>query len=309
MSALVSILIPARGDLEYFQYTIESIEKLEFCDFELILVDDGISVDKKIWIAKYFESRTRFHMIKNNGAGIVDALNTGISHCTSPFIARLDADDCIRPDRLTRQVNFLKANPSVGVVGSQVTYINENGAILGQSQYPSGFIFNSPKTFKACPIAHPSVMIRREVLEKAGGYLSLFKQGNYDLAEDFFLWLRISRFSTIFNLEESLTYYRQHDTQVSVSKKSLTLIASLLVYIKSLDSLNIIETPIHFRNSRIHSAKQIHFLCFRRFHLFTLLLLHVRLLEVRTSSPLLIFLIGRLGKFLWKVTGFDRVQN
>jgi glycosyltransferase involved in cell wall biosynthesis len=309
MSALVSILIPARGDLEYFQYALKSIDDSKFYDFEVIVVDDGISAEKRIWIAEYFRSKTGYRLVQNSGSGIVDALNTGISHSSSTYIARLDADDCVSPDRLAMQVNFLNANPDVGVVGSQVTYINENGKTVGQSKYPSGYIFKSHKSFKNCPIAHPSVMIRRDILEEVGGYLSLLKHGGYDLAEDFFLWLRISKTSSIFNLQESLTYYRQHDTQVSSRKKEVTLIAALIVYIKSLDHRNTIKTPILLDNFRIQDITQIQSWCLREFHFITLILLYLRLLEIKSSSKGLILLSNKLARLFSVAMGFNRVQN
>jgi glycosyltransferase involved in cell wall biosynthesis len=309
MSTLVSIIIPAKGDLKFFPQTLQSIEDSIYCNFEVVLIDDGISPEKINWITEYFKAKQGYKIVHNSGVGIVDALNTGITNSTGTYIARLDTDDCIRPDRLGTQVDFLQMNPQIGVVGSQITYINHVGEPIGVSQYPSGYVFNSPRSFKSCLIAHPAVMIRREVLEEVGGYSSLLKYKGYDFAEDFFLWLRISRVSQLFNLQEPLTLYRQHDNQISNFKIETTLLAAILVYIKSIDPKNNISTPIQLEQLTDRDKKLLYALCLKNSNVLLLLLLNLKLLETKDLNKSLSQFIKLFSRLLSRVMGFNSLRN
>lgn len=309
MSDLVSVVIPAKGDLSFFPQTLQSIESSIYLDFEVVVIDDGISPIMKIWITEYFKDNPKYKMIENFGAGIVDALNTGISNSSGIFIARLDTDDCMRPDRLETQVNFLQMNPQIGVVGSQVTYINAVGEQIGESKYLTGNIFKSPQSFKFCSIAHPSVMIRRSTLEEVGGYSSLLKYKGYDFAEDFYLWLRISKISLLFNLQEPLTLYRKHENQISNFKTPVTLLASLLVFVKSIDSDNAVATPIHLEPLNDEVKNSMYVACLKKSSVLLVLLLKLRLLENKDSGKLLSHLIAILAKVLSRMLGFSRAQR
>ncbi len=306
MSDLVSVVIPAKGDLSFFPQALQSVENSTYLNFEVIVIDDGISPIMKIWITEYFKDKPRYKIIKNVGKGIVDALNTGISNSSGIFIARLDADDCMRPDRLETQVHFLHDNPQIGLVGSQVTYINALGEQIGESNYLTGNIFKSSQSFKFCSIAHPSVMIRRSILEEVGGYSSLLKYKGYDFAEDFFLWLRISKVSLLFNLQEPLTLYRKHENQISNFKVAVTLLASMLVFIKSIDRENTINTPIHLEQLSNREKKLLYVVCLKEPSVLLVLLLKLRILGTKDSSKLLTYSITMLAKVLSKMLGFSR---
>jgi glycosyltransferase involved in cell wall biosynthesis len=309
MSDLVSIIIPARGDLKFFSQTLKSIEDSIYRNFEVVVIDDGILPDTKTWIAKYCKDNPRYKIIQNNGVGIVDALNTGISNSSGIYIARLDADDCIRSDRLEIQVDFLNMNPQIGVLGSQVTYINEVGRQFGDSQYLNGYVFKSPQSFKRCSIAHPSVMIRRSVLVEVGGYSSLLKYKTIDFAEDFFLWLRISKITSLFNINESLTFYRQHDNQVSNFKLGVTSFASLLVFIKSIDHQNSISTPIYLEELSDEIRKSIYSVCLKRLNFSLVLLVKLRLLETSDSKILSSYASNLFARLLSRILGFNRSRR
>lgn len=309
MSTLVSVIIPAKGDLRFFAETLESIEDSIYRNFEVIVIDDGISPEKKTWLADFFKTKPSYKIIQNNGVGIVDALNTGISNSSGAYIARLDTDDCIRPDRLEIQVDFLHLNPQIGVVGSQITYINQVSEPIGVSRYPNGYVFNSPRSFKSCLIAHPSVMIRREVLEKIGGYSSLLKYQGYDFAEDFFLWLRISKVSQLFNLQEPLTLYRQHDNQISNFKIQVTLLAAILVFVKSIDYKNSIPTPINLEQLSSRDKKSLYISCLKQSNLLLMSLLYLKLLETKDLNKPLSRFINLPAKLLSKIMGFHRLRN
>jgi glycosyltransferase involved in cell wall biosynthesis len=244
MFPLVSIVIPAKGDLRFFSHTLKSIDDSIFRDFEVVVIDDGIFSDKKIWLTEYFKAKQEYKMIMNQGVGIVSALNTGISNSSGIYIARLDADDCMSSDRLKIQLDFLNKNPSVGVVGTQVTYINQHDARTGLSEYPHGRLSIEAGNFRACQLAHPSVMFRKNEIQKVGGYQVFLTCEGREYAEDFYLWSRLTKHTEIWNLGAPLTLYRKHANQVSVVNQEVTALAAELVYLKLFDSEDKISIPI-----------------------------------------------------------------
>lgn len=244
MSTLVSIIIPAKGNLEYFAQTLESIEKSTYVDFEVVLIDDGISERALDFVSSYFSNKLNYKLIKNEGSGIVDALNTGINNSTGIYIARIDSDDYLMPERLQIQVEFLASNPLVGALGTQIIYIDEQGESKGISNYPYGHLTIPQGDFRFCPIAHPSTMLKREIIEEVEKYQSFLSYKGQEFAEDYYLWTRVSKITEIWNLNEPLTAYRQHLAQVSAVNRNVITLTSELVYLKIYDGEDQVSLPI-----------------------------------------------------------------
>ncbi len=244
MLKLVSVLIPARGELKYISPALESIWQNQVKPYEVVIVDDGIHEDSRHEIDS-FKDKLNINLIKNSGEGLVDALNVGLNECQSDYIARLDCDDMMTPDRIGKQISFLEANHDVVVLGSQCVYVDELGKEIGISAYPIGKLNGLESFFKQCLICHPSTMFRRSDSQLIGGYRSIFKWNNVDIAEDYDLWLRISRKGIIWNTDECLTFYRQHQQQIS-SKANLGQLLGT-PYISSVAALNLDNpTTINF---------------------------------------------------------------
>lgn len=171
---------------------VASLRTQTLTAWELVLVDDG-STDDTPGIADALRREDpRVRVLVRRRAGIVDALNAGLTVARAPLIARMDADDVSHPDRLAVQVDFLGAqeNASIGLVGCQVEFGGSRATAAGYALHvdwtnalvtPDEIALNR---FVESPFAHPSVMFRREVLERFGGY----RDG--DFPEDYELWLR-----------------------------------------------------------------------------------------------------------------------
>lgn len=286
MCPSISILIPAKGNLNYFSYTLESIYKSSYSNYDVLLVDDGISQQALKQIENMTSGFSNFRIIKNQGVGIVDAINTGIAESTGEYIARIDADDCLLPERLQAQLSFLVENQNVGVVGSRVTYINEFGNSTGKSKHPLGHLTLTGKAFRSCPIAHPSVMMRREILNKVDNYQSFLKHGGREYAEDYFLWTRIAKVAEIWNVETPLTLYRQHANQVSASNFPVTALAAELVYLKIYDSENAISIPLDLDSISNKMIRQFLILGIRKIGLLYGIHLYSRFLLTRSLPSL-----------------------
>jgi glycosyltransferase involved in cell wall biosynthesis len=162
-------------------------------DFEIIAVDDS-STDKTPAILNQrsrADKRLRVLSTSQGAAqGIVAALNRGIAAAQGRYIARMDADDLCRPERLRLQAEYLDAHADVGLVASRVEFAGDRQAQRGLALFvdwtnelltPADI---ARSRFVETPIIHPSVMFRRELVALYGGYRS------GDFPEDYELWLR-----------------------------------------------------------------------------------------------------------------------
>jgi glycosyltransferase involved in cell wall biosynthesis len=169
---------------------IESIKRQTFADWELIAVNDGSSDGTHHVLAELASAEPRLRILRQTHAGIVAALQAGLSVARAELIGRMDADDEAHPDRLFEQVALLHDLPGVGVVGSLVQFGGDPERSGGYAMHvdwlnelvsPEQIYLNR---FVESPLAHPSVVFRRWLLEKYGGY----RAG--DFPEDYELWLR-----------------------------------------------------------------------------------------------------------------------
>jgi glycosyltransferase involved in cell wall biosynthesis len=212
----------------YLAQTIESVLGQTFGDFEYLLLDDGSQDGSLEIIQRYAAKDSRIRVIARENRGLVASLNEQLGLARGPLLARLDADDICRPDRLALQKAFLDANPDHGAVGSDTSYIDEHGA---PSPVPpvvrpydhAGIIANFEDGPNLC---HPAVTFRTATLRQVRGYRSAF-----EYAEDLDLWMRLSEVTLLANLPETLLAYRVTSSQVSsrhlVKQTSLAAIAWL----------------------------------------------------------------------------------
>ena len=214
MTAL-DVLLPVKNGMPYIKEAIKSILEQTFDDFALFVIDDGSSDETALVVAAFAHSDSRIKPIDCDGDGLIDALNQGLDGSTSPFVARMDADDISMPTRFERQVSFLRAHPDVDVIGSWTELIDQRGDLLDRiTKYPTSptdlrrHLFSNKN-----PLAHPTVMMRSDKVKRLGGYRKPLKA-----AEDFDLWLRVAEIGKLANLPEPLLRYRLHPDQVSATQ-------------------------------------------------------------------------------------------
>ncbi|MCU0485395.1 MAG: glycosyltransferase [Anaerolineales bacterium] len=205
----VSVLLPCYDAAATLDKALASLAAQTFTDFEIVAVDDG-SLDETqqvlhAWQAKEF----RLRLVAQAHGGIVAALNHGLSACTAPLVARMDADDWCHPQRLERQVEYLHQHPEVDVLGCQVEAFSATAVGEGLRLYLAwqNALFSDAdirrELFVESPLVHPSVMLRRRVLEAVGGY------AEHGWAEDYDLWMRLAQAGSGFaRLPEVLFYWR-----------------------------------------------------------------------------------------------------
>lgn len=212
---IVSIILPVFGDRTTISNCIRSIITQTFHNWELIICAHNISpaVDKiiKEWIA--LDSRIRVLTIKEKG--IPSALNVGIENSVgSLYIARMDSDDLMLPNRLQKQVKFLEKNSDLALVGGQRILINQNNKLIfNRTWYPMSRRRISSGWQVQSPFAHPAVLMRKVDLIQAGCYRTEFVY-----AEDADLWFRLLEKGKGYNLFSKVIVYRTNNFQ----KKSIS---------------------------------------------------------------------------------------
>lgn len=200
---LVSVLMPIHGEAPHLEKALESIRNQKSVEIELVVVLDRPTPSLKMRTELLLTNLKKTKLLVSPGSGISEALNFGIEHCLGYYVARIDSDDEMTNERLSKQKLFLDNNPKISCVGTQIIKISENNTIIGKSHYPnSPFLLSRILRIRNC-VAHPSAMYRREDVQKVGGYRAVF-----DGAEDYDLWIRLTREGSIANLNEHLTKYR-----------------------------------------------------------------------------------------------------
>ena len=182
----ISILLPAFDCAETLPECLRSIAAQRETRWECIVVDDG-SRDQSLRIAREFARRDpRFRVVAGSHAGFLPALETGLRHCRAPFIARMDADDRMHPDRLALQREALAKNDDWDVVGCHVRLFPREHLTPGRLAYEQWLnSIEGPEqvgaeAFIECPIAHPSFFARREAMLEFG-YRDCGWPEDYDL--------------------------------------------------------------------------------------------------------------------------------
>ena len=209
---LVSIVMPVYNPGIHLIWAIESILNQTFVDFEFIIVDDA-STDNSWKIIKSFAKKdNRIIPLKNKiNLGVSLTSNIAISQARGKYIARMDSDDISAPDRIQKQVDFLKNNLKTVLVGGQCTIINENNQIIGEKKFPTTSKQINNMIFWAVPVQQGFMMINRSLLPKKFIWYSPSKFS----AEEVDLYFNLLKFGQFANLGDNLYFYRQLSTSLS----------------------------------------------------------------------------------------------
>ena len=204
----VSVVMSMYNVAPYLKECIESILNQSFCDFELIIVDDG-STDEGLSIARsYTDPRIR---IIENEHNYIASLNRGLQEAKGKYIARMDADDRMAFERLSVQYSFMELHPEIDICGAWHRIFGEGYETIAR-QFPQKH--NEIVTTilkKDNPMSHPTAFMRKSFLDEY--------QIQYDpeaiYAEDLQFWIDCIKHGARFeNLPRYLHDYRQSEIQV-----------------------------------------------------------------------------------------------
>lgn len=219
MHPTVSVLTAVHNGERYLEESSASILGQEFQDFEFLMVDDG-STDRTPEILERLRRQDpRVVVIRQEHAGQTRSLIRAVQAARGEYLARHDADDLSLPQRFERQVRYLEAHPSVGVLGCATDAIDERGRVLGPVPMRHGpsRVREGLKTLKVTMV-HTSVMMRRAAYDSVGGYREAFA-----LSQDIDLWLRMVQRYDVDNLPEPLVRWRLNAGGVYTARRELQL--------------------------------------------------------------------------------------
>ena len=183
---LVSILVPFFQAQATLAACLRSISRQTLTDWECVLVDDGSTDAGPAIAARFATEEPRIRVVTTAHRGLVAALSNGLAHCAGRHVARMDADDLMHRRRLREQAELLEGDPDLSAVGCHVRVFPRATLSDGARAYESWLnASRSPEcvrreAFVECPLAHPSWMIRKDVLA-AHGYRDVGWPEDYDL--------------------------------------------------------------------------------------------------------------------------------
>lgn len=204
--------MPVYNSELYIKDAIDSVLNQTFSDFEFIIIDDA-STDKSVEIIQsYSDSRIQL-IVKPKNSGYTNSLNYGFTIAKGEYIARMDSDDFSLPARFEKQVEFLEANPDVVACGTNYQILGTNQIVMKPQFHEE---IKIALLTESC-IGHPTVMLRNSTIQKH----EISYQKELEPAEDYALWVRMLDYGKLHNLQEVLFLYRNHEGQVSVTKKEI----------------------------------------------------------------------------------------
>lgn len=212
----VSVMMCVHNAEEYIKDCLDSIFCQSFGDFELVVVDDGSTDSTMEQVKLCSDNRIRIIQKEHDYIG---SLNAGLDACTGEYIARMDADDLMHPDRLQVQVALMDSEPSVALCACWVKPFGEGVLPSPKWNAPFGGYVKHPfvKFIRGNYIHHPAVMLRRSVLEQYG----LRYNRDYPYAEDYKLWTEMAKKNIAFFVSsQPLLYYQISKGQVSFKHKA-----------------------------------------------------------------------------------------
>ena len=207
---IVALSFYANDDSRWLSEAIQSIISQQYTDFAFIIVIDGDvpqHLSNIAWDAS--EQDSRIILTKNEtNMGLASSMNSAIEYglrFSPTFFARMDADDISEPNRLSRQIHYLKRHTTISVLGSALTEVNERGVKVGARVMPASHKQITKILPRRCSLNHPTVVIRYNVFQDGHRYDSSLRN-----TQDYFLWIELASHGYIFrNLKDRLLKFRR----------------------------------------------------------------------------------------------------
>lgn len=215
MEELVSIIMPTYNCATFIEESIKSVLAQTYTNWELLIVDDCSTDNTPDVLAPYLSKYPNIHyacLEKNSGPAL--ARSTGLKQARGEYIAFLDSDDLWHPDKLAKQLAFMKEK---GVVFTCTGYaqMNERGRLLGTALIPPQKIDYAKMLRLSCPVGNLTVMYDRRAL--GNQQVPAIKKRN-----DFALWLQLlHKAPACYGMPEVLATYRIRSQSVSSNKLKL----------------------------------------------------------------------------------------
>jgi glycosyltransferase involved in cell wall biosynthesis len=273
----ISVVMGVHNGGSSLPATIESILSQEDVSLEFVIVNDGSTDQTSDILADYSDRDPRVRVIHQQNYGLTKSLIRGCAAARGTYIARQDAGDVSLPNRLARQLDFIKQNPGSAFVSCGTRFVGPSGEYLYEvTGYPDqavGPLYDPEKTTVRGPSHHASTIFSRSLYQRIGGY-----RPEFYFAQDLDLWLRLSECGTHLVMPEVL--YQAAVSVGSISglfrneqiKTTSLIIQSALRRLEQQDDKDLlikaaqIQPDFTKRASRLRKARALYFIgsCLRK---------------------------------------------
>lgn len=204
-SVLMSIYY--KENVSYFRESIESLLKQTLPPNEIVIVEDGKLTDELYQCIDEYVNKYNglFKIVKlEENKGLGEALRIGLLNCSYDIVARMDTDDICKYDRFEKQINYLKNNSNVSVVGSYIAEFEDSPEnVISIRKVPISYSEVYKRSKYRNPLNHMTVAFKKDDILDSGSYRTFL------LNEDYDLWCRVLMNKYIIqNIPETLVYVR-----------------------------------------------------------------------------------------------------
>lgn len=212
----MSVVLPVRNGAELLERALESVLTSRHASFELVCVDDGSGDGSAALLRARAARDPRVRVVRTPPRGLVSALNTGLAEARGEYVARMDADDEMHPERLRDQCRLLDARPELVLVGCLVESFRAGGLAAGYriyTEWTNGLVEPEQierEAFVECPVPHPTWLFRREPVLALGGYRERGWPEDLDL-----LYRLLDAGHRVAKVPRVLYRWRDHDGRLS----------------------------------------------------------------------------------------------
>lgn len=199
-----TVAIPfSQEEVDHFLLAVRSVYAQTFQNWCLVLIGDNARSDLVELARAIADADDRVQcIVDGRGLGLAARLNQISSLVTTPYLARMDADDAMHPNRLSRQLEFLEKRPEFDLIASRAVVIDEMGSISGVLREDTSIPDDVTAAARSNLMTHPTVTGKTEWFQR-NRYLTTISR-----AEDKELWLRTFSTSHFHKLDDALLYYR-----------------------------------------------------------------------------------------------------
>lgn len=231
LQPLVSILLPVYNAERYLRASLESTLSQTYEKVEVICVDDGSTDDSYKILREFARIDKRVKVFRNSkNRGIGYTANKALRHARGQFIARMDADDIMFPERIEKQVAYLQANPDTVLVGGQCVVINEEGESVGEKRNPTTHEEIYKLMFTAMSVQNPTVMINKSLADKK----SLQLDASLHPIDDLDMLFKLFRCGEFANLPDFVLQYRVYRGSSTMQNPKKSFLLTLKVRARAL---------------------------------------------------------------------------
>jgi glycosyltransferase involved in cell wall biosynthesis len=284
----LSVIMPVYNGEKYLEEAISGVLTQNFTDFELLIIDDG-STDSSVKIIQSIKD-SRIRLIQNDkNRGVAYTRNVGLKEAKGEFLAWMDCDDLIEPNRFEVQINCLRENPEIGICGTALQRFGEGKPYVSRK-------FLDPPLIKAALLFYNSLlsattMYRMEMIRKA----ELTYDTRLLVAEDYDFFFEASFHFPIKNLDQVLYYYRASESsimKVYSERRQQLFDFHKIIYSKAFDKMQIPHLEENF---------ELHYSCASTELITTFL-------KLKEVFDWLIYLKNRNSELkVYEVNSFDKV--